>query len=132
MRIDLSAAPHQVHDLLRFLRMTGYVAHEVDYAIIEIDDDALPAASSFGVPPMTLAIRLRVWNEVNGAEARLIEAALPLEPNVRFWGVVDKRTEEAIDFYVRREDAERHLADVEADEPETAAQLRLEPIELDA
>jgi hypothetical protein len=51
---------------------------------------------------------------------------------VRFWGVVDKRTEEAIDFYVRREDAERHLADVEADEPETAAQLRLEPIELDA
>ena len=60
--------------------MTGYVAHEVDYAIIEIDDDALPA-SSFGVAPMALALRLRVWNEVNGAEARLIEAASPLEPS---------------------------------------------------
>ena len=65
---------------MRFLRVTGYVAHEVGYAIIEIDDDALPA-SSFGVAPMALALRLRVWNEVNGAEARLIEAALPLEPS---------------------------------------------------
>ena len=80
MRIDLSAAPNRVDDLLRFLRMTGYVAHEVDYAIIEIDDDALPA-SSFGVAPMALALRQRVWNEVNGAEARIVEAGLPLEPS---------------------------------------------------
>jgi hypothetical protein len=79
MRIDLSAAPHRVDDLLRFLRMTGYVAHEVDYAVVKIDVDALPP-SSFGVAPMALALRLRVWNDVNGAEARLVEASLPLEP----------------------------------------------------
>lgn len=79
MRINLSAAPHRVDDLLRFLRMTGYVAHEADVAIIEIDDNALPA-SSFGVAPITLALRMRVWNQVNRAEARLIETALPLEP----------------------------------------------------
>jgi hypothetical protein len=72
MRIDLSAAPHRVDDLLRFLRMTGYVAHEVDCAIIEVDADALPD-TSFGVARMELALRLRVWNEVNGVEARLIE-----------------------------------------------------------
>ena len=79
MRIDLSASPHRVDDLLRFLRMTGFVAQEVDYAIIEIDDDALPA-SSFGVAPIALALRLRVWNEVHRVEARLVQAALPLEP----------------------------------------------------
>jgi hypothetical protein len=79
MRIDLSAAPHQVDDLLRFLRMTGYFADEVDYGIIKVNIDALPS-SSIGVPAMALALRLRVWNEVNGAEARLVEANLPYEP----------------------------------------------------
>ena len=79
MRIDLSATPHRVEDLLHFLRMTGYVADEVDYAIIEIDVDALPP-SPFRVPAMGLALRLRVWNDVNGTEARLVEAHLPWEP----------------------------------------------------
>ena len=55
---------------MRFLRMTGYVAHEVDCAIIEID--ALPDRS-LGVAQMELALRLQVWSEVHGAEARLIE-----------------------------------------------------------
>ena len=72
VRIDLSAAPHRVDDLLRFLRMTGYVAREVDCAIIEMDADA-PPDRSFGVAQMELALRLRVWNEVNGVEARLVE-----------------------------------------------------------
>jgi hypothetical protein len=49
---------------------------------------------------------------------------------VRFWAVVDD--EEAIELYVRREDAERFLADVQADEPELADALRLEPVDLDA
>jgi hypothetical protein len=79
MRIDLSATPHRVDDLLRFLRLTGYIAHEVDYAIVEIDVDTLPP-SALGVAPMALALRLRVWNEVNDAEARLVEANLLCEP----------------------------------------------------
>ncbi len=79
MRIDLSSAPHRVDDLLRFLRMTGYVAHEVDYAIVEVDVDALPE-SSLRVAPMALALRLHVWNQVNDAEARLVDVTLPLEP----------------------------------------------------
>ena len=78
MRIDLSTSPHRVDDLLHFLRMSGFVAQEVDYAIIEIDDDALPPRS-FEVAPITIALRLSVWNEVNGTEARLIEASTPLE-----------------------------------------------------
>ena len=44
--------------------MTGYVADEVGYAIIEIDVDALPP-SRLRVPAMGRALRLRVWNEVN-------------------------------------------------------------------
>ena len=63
---------------MRFLRMTGYVAHEVGYAIIEIDVNALPE-SRLGVAPIAVALRLRVWNEVNGAEARLIRANSSLE-----------------------------------------------------
>jgi hypothetical protein len=79
MRIDLSATPHRVDDLVRFLRMTGYIAHEVDYAIIEVDIDALPE-SAIGVAPVALALRLRVWNAVNNAGARLVESSLALEP----------------------------------------------------
>lgn len=60
--------------------MTGYLAHEVDYAIVAIDVDALPE-SSLGVAPLALALRLRVWNEVNGADAVLVESSLPLEPD---------------------------------------------------
>lgn len=78
MRIDLSGAPHRVDDLLAFLRMTGYVAQEVDYAIIEVDVDALPE-SNLGAAPMALALRVRVWNEVNNAEARLVETDSPSE-----------------------------------------------------
>jgi hypothetical protein len=36
MRIDLSAAPHRVTDLLRFLRNLGYVAEEVEYAVVQV------------------------------------------------------------------------------------------------
>lgn len=80
MRIDLSSAPHHVDDLLRFLRLTGYVAEEVDYAIIQIDVTSLPE-SRIAVAPLALALRLRVWNEVNGAQARVIESTLALEPD---------------------------------------------------
>ena len=31
---------------------------------------------------------------------------------MRFWGVVDEQTQEAVELYVRREDAERFLEDV--------------------
>jgi hypothetical protein len=79
MEIDLSAAPHRVTDLLRFLRKMGYVAEEVRYGIVRVEEDALPE-SVIGVPAVALAVRLRVWNAVNAAEARLIGASGPLEP----------------------------------------------------
>jgi hypothetical protein len=80
MQIDLSAAPYRTGDLLRFLRVTGYAAEEVDYGLIEIDVAALPP-SALRIAPMTLALRLRVWSDVNGAEARLVASNLPLEPS---------------------------------------------------
>ena len=46
-------------------------------------------------------------------------------------GVVSAETERAVDTFVRREDAERFLENVRADE-DLATALRLEPIELDA
>jgi hypothetical protein len=45
---------------------------------------------------------------------------------------VSAETEGAIELFVRREDAERFLDDVRADEPELAERLGLEPVELDA
>ena len=40
-------------------------------------------------------------------------------------------TEQAIELFVRREDAETFLAEVRADDEELAALLRLEPVELE-
>jgi hypothetical protein len=41
-------------------------------------------------------------------------------------------TEKAVETFVRRDDAERFLEEVRADDEELAALLRLEPVELDA
>ncbi len=46
--------------------------------------------------------------------------------------VVSDETEQAVEVFVRREDAERFLEDVRADEAELAERLRLELVELDA
>ncbi len=48
------------------------------------------------------------------------------------YAVVSSETEQAVETFVRREDAERFLAEVEADDEQLAATLRLEPVELDA
>ncbi len=48
------------------------------------------------------------------------------------YAVVSDQTEKAVGLFVRREQAERFLEDVRADEPELAERLRLEPVELDA
>ena len=50
---------------------------------------------------------------------------------MRVLGVAEEQTDEAVELYVPREDAERFLANVRADE-DLASALRLEPIELDA
>ncbi len=68
MKIDLSAAPHRVPDLFRFLRTMGYGAREVDYAQIEVDAADNDAGALF-----TLALRLDVWNAVNETQARLVD-----------------------------------------------------------
>jgi len=78
MRITLPAASH-ASDLLRFLRQMGYVADEVAYGIVRVDEDTLPE-TALGVAPMSLAIRLGVWNAVNGDQAQLVSATGPLEP----------------------------------------------------
>ncbi|MDQ3867094.1 MAG: hypothetical protein M3304_09780 [Actinomycetota bacterium] len=53
---------------------------------------------------------------------------------MRIYGIVDQGTDEAeaFELFVRREDAERFLEEVQADDPELADRLRLEPVELDA
>jgi len=47
-----------------------------------------------------------------------------------FFGVVSEQTEVAFEFFLERERAEAFIAEVEKDEPETAALLRVEPVEL--
>jgi hypothetical protein len=48
------------------------------------------------------------------------------------FAVVSSRTEKAVGLFVRREQVERFLKNVRADEPELAERLRLKPVELDA
>lgn len=43
-----------------------------------------------------------------------------------------RRDGEGLDLFVRREDAERFLEDVQGDDAELVETLRLEPVELDA
>jgi hypothetical protein len=49
---------------------------------------------------------------------------------MRFFGLVDLSLGEAIELYVRREDAERTLAELLRDEPEWWSLFRIEEIEL--
>jgi hypothetical protein len=49
---------------------------------------------------------------------------------VIFFGVVSSQTEKALELFLERERAEAFIAEVEQDEPETAALLRVEPVEL--
>ncbi len=53
-------------------------------------------------------------------------------PAVLVYAVVSAETEKAVDTFVRREDAERFLADVRSDDEELARTLRVEAIKLDA
>ena len=52
-------------------------------------------------------------------------------PSVFVYAVVSAVTEKAVELFLERERAEAFLADVERDEPETAALLRVGPVELD-
>ena len=49
---------------------------------------------------------------------------------MRYFGLVDLSLVEAIELYVRREDAERTLAELLHDEPEWRSLFRIEEIEL--
>ena len=49
---------------------------------------------------------------------------------MRFFGLVDLSLAEAIELYVRREDAERTLAELLRDEPQWRSLFRIEEIEL--
>lgn len=49
---------------------------------------------------------------------------------MRFFGVVDGWLDEAVELFVRRDDAEGMLAQVLADEPQWQELLWVEPIEL--
>jgi hypothetical protein len=48
-----------------------------------------------------------------------------------FYGVVSLTTESVVEFFLEREQGERFVAEVESDEPDTAAELRIEVIELE-
>jgi hypothetical protein len=51
---------------------------------------------------------------------------------VRVYGVVSSETEETLELFVRREDAEAFVDEVRGDEPDLADLLHVEPIELGA
>jgi hypothetical protein len=51
-------------------------------------------------------------------------------PRVLFYGVVSTQTEKAIELFLEREQAETFIAEVDEDEPDLAALLRVEPVEL--
>jgi hypothetical protein len=76
--LRVSAAPKRVDDLLRFLRQVGYVADEIDYGVVRVEQ--VPDRAPEGVFALALSLQLRVWNVVNDAEARIIEVSGPLEP----------------------------------------------------
>jgi len=48
-----------------------------------------------------------------------------------FYGVVNKETESVVEFFLEREQAEAFIAEVEQDEPEMAALMRIEEIEFE-
>ena len=48
------------------------------------------------------------------------------------YAVVSAETEKAVELFVRREDAEAFVDEVQADDAELAELRRLEPVELDA
>ena len=48
-----------------------------------------------------------------------------------FNGVVSSQSEEALELFLEREQAEAFIAEVEEDEPETAAGLPVELVELE-
>lgn len=73
MRIDVSAAPGQVPDLLRFLRQMGYEAEEVAYATVEVAEEDDEKERVAGSSAVTLAIRVGVWNAVNDGKARVVK-----------------------------------------------------------
>jgi hypothetical protein len=50
--------------------------------------------------------------------------------SVKFYGVVSSQTETALELFLEREHAEEFVAEVAEDEPETAALLRVEAVEL--
>jgi hypothetical protein len=50
---------------------------------------------------------------------------------VLVYGVVSAQTEEALELFIRREDAERFLKEGRDDEPELAELLGVEPVDLD-
>ena len=47
-----------------------------------------------------------------------------------FYGVVSEHASETAELFVRREEADAFIAEVDADDPELAALLRVEAIEL--
>lgn len=47
------------------------------------------------------------------------------------YGVVTSETESVVEFFATREQADRFITEVDADEPETAEQLRMETFEFE-
>jgi hypothetical protein len=77
--MKVSAAPHRVDDLLRYLRRLGHEAEGVERGVVRVapsDHEDAPAA----VFALALALQLRVWNAVNEGEAQIVELSGSLEP----------------------------------------------------
>ena len=66
----------------------------------------------------------------NGRQSRGKGAARRRVRRCRFWAIAAESDPEAIELYVRRDDAEPFLEDVRGDDHELAGILRLEPVDL--
>jgi len=77
--MKVSAAPHRVEDLLRFLRRLGHEADSVEDGVVEVGP-AGGAVAPGSVFALAVSLQLRVWNLVNETDARVVEVTEPLEP----------------------------------------------------
>ena len=77
--MKVSAAPHRVDDLLRFLRRLGHEAEAAEDGVVEVGPSG-GVVDPGSVFPLAVSLQLRVWNLVNETDARVVEVTEPLEP----------------------------------------------------
>jgi hypothetical protein len=92
----------------------------------------VPGGTGAGVPQFRSFSWEGRQTPVLGSPASAPPSSIGLRAPVFVYAVLDGDDDEAIELFVRREDAEAFLEDVRQDDAELAEQLQLEAVELDA